>query len=236
MFLSERFQLTCDVNIYNISSRNDSMSRQYWDRWQSHVREKAPASDMPFLKELLQRGITTVLDVGSGSGISSKGMAFLGFRVTCVDYSLEAVRRLQHLAQDHDLPHLNVVCADLLWLPFRDESFGAVTASMVMNFFTDERERERAFKEVFRVLKPGGVVLLVVLSCDDEGAKTGVSLGNGNVELPDGIRLHYFTPKELEALVGDMTIREIACFQEEDTVHHTPHTHDLIRLLVSFDR
>lgn len=212
------------------------MSREYWNQWLNALREEEAHVDMQFLKQLLQRSISSILDIGAGRGIVMRELAQLGFRVTCVDYSLEAISHLQRVSQALTNGHMDVVCADCLFLPFGDENFGAVTSFMVMNFFVDESERRNAFEEVSRVVKMGGVALVVVLSAEDEGRKGGTPLGNGNVKLPDGICLHYYTPSELETLLEDMNVEEMSCFQEEDTSHSAPHTHAFIRVLASRDK
>jgi len=208
------------------------MSREYWDNWLTRKTDYKIRVDTSFLKEMLQRGLSTVLDIGSGRGGFIKGLGKLGFRITCVDYSLQAVEYLRDVKQDPSIAHLDVVCADILSLPFHCESFGAVTSVCVMNFFLRESERENAFKEVLRVVKPGGLVFCVVMSHEDEGAKQGEQLGNRNVRLPDGICLHYYTPSEIEGLLQGR-IHEIETLHKVDTSHDTLHSHAFIRVLAS---
>ena len=208
------------------------MSREYWDQWLTRRREIVRL-DMLFLKELLQRGISTLLDVGSGRGGGVKELAVLGFRITCVDSSLQSIHYLRQVSQDDEIKYMNVVCADLLSLPFHDDSFGACSSMNVMNFFTDEAERERAFAEMFRVLTPGGVALFVVISDRDEGAKNGIPLGGGNFQLSDGMCLHYYTASELERILERMNILQLDHFEKVDTTHDVPHIHRGIRVLAS---
>lgn len=206
------------------------MSRKYWDQWLTRTSQEGKL-DKYFLKELLQRNIITVLDLGSGRGNSIRKLAQLGFRVTCVDFSLQAVEYLHNIAQEPSVPCMNVVCADLLSLPFCDNAFGAVSSVNVMNFFTNESQRIRVIEEAFRVVKPGGVIFFSVISSEDEGTKIGESLGSGNFRLPDGVCLHYFTPSEIKALFKDSTIQEVTSFQREDTTHDVPHVHSFIRVI-----
>ena len=65
---------------------------------------------------------------------------------------------------DYDLPSLikhrsvrRLVRGDIGSLPFRDESFDLVTANMVVEHLVDP---ERQFREIGRVLRPGGRLLL----------------------------------------------------------------------------
>jgi SAM-dependent methyltransferase len=206
------------------------MSREYWDQWLARTSQEGKL-DVYFLKELLQHNITTVLDIGSGRGNSIWRLAELGFRVTCVDFSLEAVKYLHYIAQRPSISCMNVVCANLLSLPFCDNAFGSISSVNVMNFFTDESQRVCALEEAFRVVAPGGVMFFSVISCEDEGTKIGEPVGSGNFRLPDGMCLHYFTPSEMEALFKDMDIQDVTSFQRKDTTHDVPHIHSFIRVI-----
>ena len=48
------------------------------------------------------------------------------------------------------------ICGDIAFLPFSDGSFDLVTANMVVEHL---RDPEEPFREVYRILKPGGVFL-----------------------------------------------------------------------------
>ena len=57
---------------------------------------------------------------------------------------------------------------DARWLPLADETFDVVVSSLVLHNIRDAAERERAVREMARVLKPGGhLTVLDVLHTDD---------------------------------------------------------------------
>jgi ubiquinone/menaquinone biosynthesis C-methylase UbiE len=62
------------------------------------------------------------------------------------------------------LNHKNILWRkiDALEIPYRDESFGCITSQFGVMFFSD---RVKAFKEVWRTLKPGGTF---IFNCWDE--------------------------------------------------------------------
>lgn len=209
------------------------MPRDYWDRWLTHSAEEKRKIDSFFLKEILSRGVSTILDVGSGQGRSIVSLARLGFRVTCIDYSVEAIRILREVSKESTTKHMNIVRADILSLPFRSGSFGAITSLNVMNFFLEDSQRKQVFEEMIRVLKPKGVVLVVVLSTEDHGTEIGESLGDGNYWLPEGICVHYYTLPEVRTMLQGLVIHRLKCFQSLDKSHDEPHTHSLIYALAS---
>jgi ubiquinone/menaquinone biosynthesis C-methylase UbiE len=50
---------------------------------------------------------------------------------------------------------------NVLEIPFNDDIFDVVTCSSVLNNLPGEKNRVKALKEIFRVLKPGGKCMLL---------------------------------------------------------------------------
>jgi len=60
--------------------------------------------------------------------------------------------------------HVHVHDADARHLPFRDAAFDVVTSSLVIHNIPGRQQRDQVLREVVRVLKPGGRVLIVDLA------------------------------------------------------------------------
>ena len=100
------------------------------------------------LQETIPSG-SLVLDAGCGSGRIFRYELAAGCRVVGVDIGDEM----------RDNPNVQLRArGDIAALPFRDASFDALLASHVMEHLP---EPQRALAEMARVLKPGGVVLLL---------------------------------------------------------------------------
>jgi ubiquinone/menaquinone biosynthesis C-methylase UbiE len=99
-----------------------------------------------------------VLDVGIGSGIATQMFAEAGANVTGVDLTEWAVettrRRLAAFGLDGDVQQ-----ADAEQLPFADASFDLVFSWGVIHHSSD---MDRALRELVRVTRPGGGVVLMV--------------------------------------------------------------------------
>ncbi len=97
-----------------------------------------------------------VLDVAAGTGTSSAAYAARGASVVASDFSegMLAEGRRRH-------PDLEFVQADALNLPFEDASFDVVTISYGLRNVEDTR---RALEEMYRVVKPGGCLLVAEFS------------------------------------------------------------------------
>ena len=71
--------------------------------------------------------------------------------ITCVDYSPEMLERAQRRGEG--MPNVQFQQGDVGNLPFADGSFDTVLS---LNGFHAFPDKEAAWKEIFRVLKPGG--------------------------------------------------------------------------------
>lgn len=94
-----------------------------------------------------------VIDVGCGAGNLSKEITDAGYNVTSVDLSEEAIK----YCRARGLKDLHV--ADAVQLPFQDNCFDAAVASEILEHIEED---SRALKEIYRVLKPGGVAIITV--------------------------------------------------------------------------
>jgi len=124
-----------------------------------------------------------VLDAGCGEGYGSAMLADAGGTVVGVDLEPDVV---EHATVRY--PRVRFQTADLLALPFPDESFDAVVSLQVI----EHLQRAREFvSECARVLRPGGLLVL--------------STPNRITFSPEGIRNPFhtveFSASELRALV-----------------------------------
>lgn len=114
------------------------------------------AATVAFADLLCASPETAVLDAGSGLGGPSRYLAqAVGCRVSGVDLTPSYVAISRLLADRAGLSRvLSYEVGDLLDLPFPDSSFDAAyTQHVVMNI----ADRDGAYAEIRRVLKPGGV-------------------------------------------------------------------------------
>ena len=97
-----------------------------------------------------------ILDVAAGTGTSSAALARSGARVVAVDFSpgMIAEGRKRH-------KNIEFVEADATRLPFGDDEFDAVSISFGLRNVADPKA---ALGEMYRVLKPGGRVVICEFS------------------------------------------------------------------------
>lgn len=105
-------------------------------------------------------GSEAILDAGCGGGRNLIYFLRNGFRVFGVDENLQAIEKVRHLAKvlSPTLSPENFQVSTVEKMPFEDESFDAVISSAVLHFARDEAHFHRMIEEMWRVLKPGGIL------------------------------------------------------------------------------
>ena len=74
--------------------------------------------------------------------------------ITCLDYSADMMAVAQHRVEKMNLSNVRFRQGDVGALPFEDGCFDLVLS---LNGFHAFPDKEAAYREVFRVLKPGGI-------------------------------------------------------------------------------
>jgi len=119
----------------------------------------------------------TVLDIGSGAGtdllLAARRVGLTG-RAIGVDRTPEMIEKCLRSAAAAGLSNVEVRRGDLHELPVADESVDVVISNGVLNLAHDKL---RAFREIVRVLKPGGRLQLGDIVVESE--------------LSEGIRKNY---------------------------------------------
>ncbi len=122
-----------------------------YDRW------LAPAVFRPFAADLAERAArlnpARLLEIAAGTGVLTTELvaALPDAEITATDLNVAMVEYGSHQA-----PAANWQQADALSLSFGDGEFDLVTCQFGVMFFPD---KQAAFREMRRVLRPGGTVL-----------------------------------------------------------------------------
>ena len=124
----------------------------------------------------------TVLDIGSGAGtdllLAARAVGPTG-RAIGIDFT-ESMREVAKAsAAELGYEQVDVREGDALDLPVDDDSVDVVISNGVLNLTPN---KERAFREILRVLKPGGRLQLadIILEAElSEGARSDIDLWTG---------------------------------------------------------
>jgi len=109
-----------------------------------------------------EKGYKTILDFGCGLGRHSVFFARSGFTVSAFDLSITGVNHLKQWVANDGL-HIDTSVADMLELPYPNQSFDAIFAYHVISH-TDSSGIKKIINEISRVLKSDGELYMTLCS------------------------------------------------------------------------
>lgn len=117
---------------------------------------KEDSEDVLLLRQLVDRlpKSAIVLDAGCGSGYPVTKFLDQFFDVTGIDFSRTQLR----LARQN-VTRVNLVCADIAKLPFRGNTFDAISSYYAI-IHIPRNEHARVLAGFLKILRPGGLALL----------------------------------------------------------------------------
>jgi len=99
-----------------------------------------------------------ILDAGCGTGVFTLDMISCGARAVGLDLSLSMIRKAR---QKGASSQLRIISADILRLPFLENSFDKTVSITALEFIPDG---QKAIKELFRVTRKEGTLVVATLN------------------------------------------------------------------------
>jgi ubiquinone/menaquinone biosynthesis C-methylase UbiE/DNA-binding transcriptional ArsR family regulator len=152
------------VRLRECRRRRLNRSRGYFEAvagdWE-HIRESYFDDRVTSLaiEKLLPRNLV-IADVGCGTGSLTFELARFAEKAIGVDLSTQMLRRARGLAKEKHVSNVEFRMGDALKLPLRSKQVDAAFCVMVLHFLA---EPERAIKELCRITRSGGSVIIVDL-------------------------------------------------------------------------
>jgi len=156
-----------------------------------------------------------ILDAGCGTGIFTLDTLSLGAHVIGIDISLPMLRWAVKKAKKYPF---QIVLADMLGLPFPKNSFDKVVSVTALEFIRDAKD---AVRELFRVTKRGGIVVVATLnSLSPWASGRRAQAKKGHAIFQEAI---FRSPDELKSLAPmDGIIKTAIHFQKDDEPDRVP--------------
>lgn len=143
----------------------DAVWRSEWTREidvseiRNLIRQRLFVEGYPVFKRHIPEDAQKILDVGSGTGRYGVMFAkdFPHAQVTVTDILEEALDVGRALAAELGVPNVEFAKEDALRMSFPDESFDVVFCDVVLQHIPNNQD---ALREILRVLKPGGTLIV----------------------------------------------------------------------------
>jgi ubiquinone/menaquinone biosynthesis C-methylase UbiE len=145
-----------------------------------------------------------LLDVACGPGVVTAAIAPGARSVVALDATEQMLERARQRCAKAGLVNVDFKRGDAENLPFEDGQFDGAVSRFAIHHFADP---QRALQEMFRVLCPGGTVVVVdVVSSEDAGESL---LHNAVERLRDPSHVRMQAASELDAFMARTGFREI---------------------------
>jgi SAM-dependent methyltransferase len=170
------------------------------------VQEQFGQIDIYLFDQILRGNIVAgmrVLDAGCGYGRNLVYLLREGCEVFALDLDAEAIEHVRQLSASLGaaLPAENFQVGSIEQMPFADGSMDVVICSAVLHFARDEEQFRSMLAELWRVLKPGGMLFCRL------GSRIGMDferLQNNVFLLPDGSKWYLVDEEMLEELAEEI--------------------------------
>lgn len=167
-----------------------------------------------------------ILELGAGTGGDTLFLDKQGVEVMATDFSKPALKALKRKANKNS--QLETKQFDLSNLfPFKDEVFDIVYAHLVLHYF-NKQTTQQIYDEIFRVLKPGGIVAVLLNSVTDPEYGTGKELEEDYFDVPNKGAKRYFSIESLKPFISKF---EIITLDNKGSDLRRDHKKDLIRFI-----
>ena len=162
-----------------------------------------------------EKNIKNIIELGAGLGRDTIFFAKNSINVKALDYSPSAIKIINEKAEKKSLSNLvSTKIFDIRKkLPFKDNSIEACFSHMLYCMALSNLELENLNKEIYRILKPGGINIYTVRHTKDGDYKNGVHLGEDLYE-NDGFIVHFFSEEKIKKLSNGFNILKIEKFEE----------------------
>jgi ubiquinone/menaquinone biosynthesis C-methylase UbiE len=145
--------VTMGQDLEKIETMYDRMAKEYAEAFfEEHEKKPKDEKMLRIFAEALGDK-KPVWDFGCGPGQTTKYLTDLGMEISGLDVSEKMIEQARTR-----YPQIHFSKGNILELEFKDDSIAGIVAFYVICHFT-EKQVEKAFREVFRVLRPGGLLL-----------------------------------------------------------------------------
>ena len=159
-----------------------------------------------------RNGKAKILDLGCGAGRHVFFMANENIVPYGVDFSEEGIEYTKSILRECGRQEYidNIQVSSLTKLPYKDNFFNGIICYGVL-YYLDNHGISKAIQEMYRVLKPGGKLLLVVRSIEDyrynrqyeiENEKNTIIICEQDEQKcahsENGMQMHFFEQEELK--------------------------------------
>jgi SAM-dependent methyltransferase len=150
-----------------------------------------------------ENGVILELGVGDGKNIRARNIQ--NQTLIGLDFSIEALLLCK---QDPIIQNASLVLADVCFLPFSSSSIDQVFAHHIFGHLLDCQQIV-LMNEIFKILRPGGRLILTVFGFDDMRRGKGREVEPSTYIRGDGIITRYYSLEDIKSFHSGFNIIRI---------------------------
>jgi ubiquinone/menaquinone biosynthesis C-methylase UbiE len=151
-----------------------------------------------FRSALAEAGSGNLIDVACGPGVVTAAIAPGAASVVAFDATEQMLEKARARCSKAGLGNVEFRCGDAQNLPFEEARFDGAVTRLAIHHFDAPR---RALNEMFRVLRPGGVAVIVDIVSSEDPAES--ELHNAIERLRDPSHVRMLPASELDNRLAD---------------------------------
>jgi ubiquinone/menaquinone biosynthesis C-methylase UbiE len=193
--------------------------------------EPSPLAEMILERGLIRPG-QQLLSLGAGNGADELLFVDNGLDVLATDNNEVILDHLQQIAENKD--NLSIQFLDVTNpFPLDDSSFDVVYARLLLHYFGNTIQ-QKILDEIYRVLKPGGLVIIQAKSTNDvlyTGEK--IDIGDGMFYFPSkDYSRNYISLDELRAMAEQSGFIVLELGEHNETLYSNSYESTLITAIL----
>ncbi|HLC86296.1 MAG TPA: sulfatase-like hydrolase/transferase [Candidatus Nanoarchaeia archaeon] len=211
----DNFQPTKEKNTVNIERSLTELG--YWNNAYSKINYFGSGPTKLAYQAadyLVNEDIRKILDLGAGQGRDSLYFSQMGYDVTAIDFSRNAIKSIQEIISHHKTNVKPILYDITKRLPFNDLYFDCVYSNLTFQFL-NKQQMNSTISDVHRVLRPGGLFIASIKNHKDKYFIIGNKINNSSTE-SNGILRYFLDEKETKELIKNF---EIIDFYEEKHIN-----------------
>ena len=156
-----------------------------WKKWDKLSMEMLKPMGEEIIRLISPKDGEMILDIAAGTGEPGLTIASMipNGKVIITDLAEDMLKIAMGNAAIRNIKNFETIACDVCELPFKDDTFDAVSCRFGFMFFPD---MNLAAKEIVRVLKPGGRIAASVWNAPEKNFWVTVTMDsiNKNIQLP----------------------------------------------------
>lgn len=199
------------------------MNQEYWKK-KGRAKEYGDRRASPFVTDFFRDQYPSsspestenikAIDIGCGGGRHTEFLSSLGFSTIAVDKYIKMLDFTKERLSSANL-RANLVLAEMSEIPINSGTVDYAISNGVLHNAENVVQIQKAFNEIARILKPGGILLLNLFTSDMISSELNLTKLDNTWTTADDIPMVLLSPEEIVNLWASLSLFPVADAQKK---------------------